>query len=142
MARVAGVDLPKNKRIDVALRYLYGIGRATSDRVLKQLNGAIKADTRVKDLTDAEIGRYEGVRFIVIEASSGRRSPFFRLQGAHAVTTFSQTESPPRERGRTWSSVRCLRPGIAPQYWQVSRSRMKTPRREHGIGRLPRLMLT
>jgi hypothetical protein len=42
-----------------------------------------------------------GVRFIVIEASSGRRSPFFRLQGAQAVTTFSQTESPPRLRGRT-----------------------------------------
>lgn len=56
MARVAGVDLPKNKRIDVALRYLYGIGRTTSDRVIKQLNGAIKPDTRVKDLTEQQVG--------------------------------------------------------------------------------------
>ena len=56
MARVAGVDLPKNKRIDVALRYLYGIGRTTSDQLLAKLNGAIDPKTRVKDLTENQLG--------------------------------------------------------------------------------------
>src|SRR6185437_2374535 len=46
-------------------------------------------------------------------ASSSSRFPFLWLQGAHAVTTFSQTDSPPRERGTTWSSVR--RPDVVPQ---------------------------
>ena len=56
MARVAGVDLPKNKRIDVALRYLYGIGRANSAEVLEKLNGAVDPKTRVKDLTENQVG--------------------------------------------------------------------------------------
>ena len=56
MARVAGVDLPKNKRIDVALRYLYGIGKTTSDELLGRLNGAIDPKTRVKDLTESQVG--------------------------------------------------------------------------------------
>lgn len=56
MARVAGVDLPKNKRIDVALRYLYGIGRTNSAQLLAKLNGAVKPETRVKDLTESQVG--------------------------------------------------------------------------------------
>ncbi|HAM34498.1 MAG TPA: 30S ribosomal protein S13 [Elusimicrobia bacterium] len=55
MARVAGVDLPKNKRIDVALRYLYGIGKETSEEVLAKLNNQIPAATRVKDLTESQV---------------------------------------------------------------------------------------
>ena len=56
MARVAGVDLPKNKRIDVALRYLYGMGKTTSDEILAKLNGAVEPATRVKDLTESQVG--------------------------------------------------------------------------------------
>ncbi len=56
MARVAGVDLPKNKRIDVALTYLYGVGPATAKEVLEKLNGAIDPKTRVKDLTENQVG--------------------------------------------------------------------------------------
>jgi small subunit ribosomal protein S13 len=56
MARVAGVDLPKNKRIDVALQYLYGVGETRSKEVLAKLNGMIKPDTRVKDLTEEQVG--------------------------------------------------------------------------------------
>ena len=56
MARVADVDLPKNKRIDVALRYLYGIGERTSAQLLEKLNGAIDPKTRVKDLTENQVG--------------------------------------------------------------------------------------
>ena len=56
MARVAGVDLPKNKRIDVALQYLYGVGKTTADKLLAKLNGAVDPATRVKDLTENQVG--------------------------------------------------------------------------------------
>ena len=56
MARVAGVDLPKNKRIDVALCYLYGVGRTRAAEALSRLNGAVTPQTRVKDLTEQQVG--------------------------------------------------------------------------------------
>ena len=56
MARVAGIDLPKNKRIDVALTRIYGIAAHTSKAILEKLNGAIDPATRVKDLTENQVG--------------------------------------------------------------------------------------
>ena len=56
MARVAGIDLPKNKRIDVALEYIYGIGKENAKDVLAKLNGQIDPATRVKDLTEQQAG--------------------------------------------------------------------------------------
>jgi small subunit ribosomal protein S13 len=56
MARVAGVDLPKNKRIDVALCYLYGVGKSRAKEVMAKLSGVVKPDVRVKDLTEQQIG--------------------------------------------------------------------------------------
>ncbi|MEK7859554.1 MAG: 30S ribosomal protein S13 [Elusimicrobiota bacterium] len=56
MARVAGVDLPKNKRIDVALTYVYGIGRTKAVEVLSKLVGAVDPKTRVKDLNEGQVG--------------------------------------------------------------------------------------
>ena len=56
MARVSGVDLPNNKRIDVALTYVFGIGTATAKGILAKLNGAIKPDLRVKELTEHQVG--------------------------------------------------------------------------------------
>ncbi|MFA7673536.1 MAG: 30S ribosomal protein S13 [Clostridia bacterium] len=53
MARIAGVDLPKEKRIEVGLTYIYGIGLTSSQQILKQ--ASVDPDTRVKDLTEAEI---------------------------------------------------------------------------------------
>lgn len=53
MARIEGVDLPRDKRIEIALTYIYGIGRPTSNNLLEQTN--INRDTRVKDLTEAEV---------------------------------------------------------------------------------------
>ncbi len=53
MARIEGVDLPRDKRIEVALTYIYGIGRPTSGKILAQTG--VNPDTRVKDLTDAEL---------------------------------------------------------------------------------------
>ena len=55
MARIAGVDLPREKRIEAGLTYIYGIGRASSDAVLASAN--VDPDTRVKDLTDDEVKR-------------------------------------------------------------------------------------
>lgn len=53
MARVVGVDLPKNKRIDIALTYIYGIGLSRAKEVIKALN--LDENKKVKDLTDVEI---------------------------------------------------------------------------------------
>ncbi len=55
MARIAGIDLPRNKRVEVALTYIYGIGRAISRDILSQID--VDPDTRVKDLAEAEISR-------------------------------------------------------------------------------------
>ena len=55
MARLSGVDIPNQKRIEVALTYIYGIGRASSNKILEQAN--VNPDTRVKDLTDEEVNR-------------------------------------------------------------------------------------
>ncbi|MBN1259406.1 MAG: 30S ribosomal protein S13 [Anaerolineae bacterium] len=53
MARIAGVDLPRNKRVEIGLTYIYGIGRSTSNEILAQTG--VNPDTRVKDLTESEV---------------------------------------------------------------------------------------
>ena len=55
MARIAGVDIPRDKRIEIALTYIFGIGRTTSNRVLSATG--IDPNTRVRELTDDEIAR-------------------------------------------------------------------------------------
>ena len=55
MARIAGVDLPREKRIEIGLTYIYGIGLPSSKRILAEAN--VDPDTRVKDLTDDEVKR-------------------------------------------------------------------------------------
>jgi len=55
VARVAGVDLPREKRVEIALTYVFGIGLPTSQAILAQAN--VNPDTRVRDLTDDQVGR-------------------------------------------------------------------------------------
>ena len=55
MARIAGVDLPREKRVEIALTYIYGIGNKTADDIIKATG--INPDTRVKDLTEDDIGK-------------------------------------------------------------------------------------
>lgn len=55
MARIAGVDLPREKRVEIGLTYIFGIGRAKSNEILTKT--AINPDTRIRDLTDDEISR-------------------------------------------------------------------------------------
>jgi small subunit ribosomal protein S13 len=59
MARIAGVDVPREKRVEIALTYIYGIGLPTSQKILKQTT--INPDTRVRDLTEDQVGRLREV---------------------------------------------------------------------------------
>jgi small subunit ribosomal protein S13 len=55
MARIAGVDLPREKRVEIALTYIYGIGKSTSQKLIQE--AGINADTRVRDLTEEEVNK-------------------------------------------------------------------------------------
>jgi len=55
VARIAGVDIPRDKRLEISLTYIYGIGRTTSNKVIE--GTGLSADTRVRDLTDEEVAR-------------------------------------------------------------------------------------
>lgn len=59
MARIAGVDLPKEKRIEAALRYIYGIGLTSSQKILKECG--VNPDTRVKDLSDEDVAKIRSI---------------------------------------------------------------------------------
>ncbi len=55
MARIAGIDIPRDKRIVISLTYIYGIGKTTAQKILKEAE--VSEDTRVRDLTEDELGR-------------------------------------------------------------------------------------
>lgn len=59
MARIAGVDLPREKRVEIGLTYVYGIGRASANRILAE--AGINPDTRVRDLTDDEVAKIRDI---------------------------------------------------------------------------------
>lgn len=59
MARIAGVDLPREKRVEIALTYIYGIGRSTSQAILAE--AAMDPDTRVRDLSDEDVNKLRRV---------------------------------------------------------------------------------
>jgi small subunit ribosomal protein S13 len=59
MARISGVDLPREKRVEIGLTYIYGIGRASANRILAEAK--VNPDTRVRDLTDEEVGRIRDI---------------------------------------------------------------------------------
>ena len=59
MARISGVDLPRDKRVEIGLTYIYGIGRVSSNRILEE--AGVNPDTRVRDLTDEEVKKISAV---------------------------------------------------------------------------------
>ncbi|NLW40374.1 MAG: 30S ribosomal protein S13 [Tissierellia bacterium] len=59
MARIAGIDLPRDKRVEIALTYIFGIGRSRSNEILKKAN--VDPNTRVKDLTEAEVNAIRNI---------------------------------------------------------------------------------
>ena len=73
MARISGVDLPREKRIEIGLTYIYGIGRTTASKICAETN--INPDTRVKDLTDEEVDvirKYIDEQHLMIEGDLRR----------------------------------------------------------------------
>ena len=59
MARISGVDLPREKRVEIGLTYIYGIGRVSANRILAEAK--VNPDTRVKDISDEEVARIRDV---------------------------------------------------------------------------------
>lgn len=59
MARIAGVDLPRTKRVEIGLTYIYGVGLSLSKKILKE--SGVSPDTRVKDLTEEEVNRISNI---------------------------------------------------------------------------------
>lgn len=72
MARIAGVDIPRDKRVDISLRYIYGIGPTTASRIVAQTQ--VNAATKVRDLTDEEVSRIREVidKEVVVEGDLRR----------------------------------------------------------------------
>lgn len=75
MARIAGVDVPRDKRIEIALTYIYGIGPTTAKRILSL--AGVAADTRTKDLSDAQVGK---LRDVIAKQLQGRVEGDLRRQ--------------------------------------------------------------
>jgi len=72
MARIAGVDLPREKRVEIGLTYIYGIGRVMSNRIL--VEAKVSPDTRVRDLTDEEVKRLgEAITAVAVVEGDLRR---------------------------------------------------------------------
>jgi small subunit ribosomal protein S13 len=59
MARIAGIDIPREKRVEIALTYIYGVGLSSSQKILKQTS--VNPDTRVRDLTEDQVNRLREV---------------------------------------------------------------------------------
>jgi small subunit ribosomal protein S13 len=75
MARIAGVDVPRDKRIEIALTYIYGIGATTAKRMLSL--AGVAPDTRTKDLSDAQVGK---LRDVIAKQLQGRVEGDLRRQ--------------------------------------------------------------
>ena len=75
MARISGVDLPREKRVEIGLTYIYGIGRTTATKICNECN--INVDTRCRDLTDEEVSRireYIDTNHIMVEGDLRREN--------------------------------------------------------------------
>jgi small subunit ribosomal protein S13 len=75
MARIAGVDIPRDKRVEIALTYIFGIGPTTAKRMLAR--SGISPDTRVRDLNDAQVGK---LRDVIAKQLQGRVEGDLRRQ--------------------------------------------------------------
>ena len=94
MARIAGVDLPREKRVEIGLTYVYGIGRVSADRILEAAN--VDPSTRVRDLTDDEVKRISAVidetmtvKPISTRFSLGKSTPAIRAMCVYTSIIFS-----------------------------------------------------
>lgn len=111
MARIAGVDLPRDKRVEVALTYIYGIGRTTSQEILSKTG--VDPNTRVKDLAEAEISRLREVidRDYRVEGDLRREVTMNikRLQEIGCYRGIRHRRNLPVRGQRTRTNARCKR---------------------------------
>jgi hypothetical protein len=108
MARISGVDLPREKRVEIALTYIYGIGLHTSQQVLEQTG--ISPDTRVRDLTDDETNRLREVidRDIRVEGDEHQAADGYRVLPWDAPSSWSSAPWPAHAHERAnapWSEA-------------------------------------
>ena len=92
MARIAGVDLPREKRVEIGLTYIYGIGRTSADRIL--VEAGVNPDTRCRDLTDEEVGKIRDAideLNIAVEVISCPASVCFSVSGIRAYKLFTSS---------------------------------------------------
>ena len=85
MARIAGIDLPRDKRIEISLTYIYGIGLTTSQKLLAE--AGINPDTRTRDLTEDEVVKLRELKEIVNDQRMFIRFERFYLSYAHSQCT-------------------------------------------------------
>jgi len=111
MARIAGIDIPREKRIEVALTYIFGIGPTTSRRILGTTG--VSADRRVKDLTEAELGLLRGYidREIKVEGDLRREigQNIKRLQEINCYRGLRHRRNLPVRGQRTKTNARTKR---------------------------------
>lgn len=110
MARLAGVQLPLEKRIEIGLTYIYGIGRPLSKTILNELN--ISLDTKVKDLTEADLGKLRDALTKIITEGDLRRkvqTDVKRLQDIGSYRGFRHKRRLPVRGQRTKTNARTKR---------------------------------
>jgi ribosomal protein S13 len=94
VARIAGVDVPNNKRIEVGLTYIYGIGRSQSKKILAQ--ASVNPETQAKDLTDEETTRLRDIIASQFHVEGDLRSP---REGSADLHQRPHAQGPPAHRG-------------------------------------------
>ena len=111
MARIAGVDIPREKRVDVSLRYIFGIGETTSREILQQAR--VEAKTRVRDLTEPQVAKIREVidRGYKVEGDLRREIALNikRLQEIGSYRGFRHRRNLPTRGQRTRTNARTRR---------------------------------
>lgn len=111
MARIAGIDLPDNKRVDIALTYIYGIGRSNVKLVLKQ--STVSVSKKVKELTEEEIGKIQKAIEVNFKVEGDLRTEVVenikRLKDISSLRGLRHTRGLPVRGQRTRSNARTKR---------------------------------
>ena len=126
MARIAGVDLPKEKRVEIGLTYVFGIGRSSSNKILAE--AGINPDTRVKDLTEEEAGKLRDIidRDYTVEGDL-RRNLALDIKRLQEIGCYRGI----RHGRALWFAVRTLKPTQEPG--RVRSVRLQTRRSKGGV---------
>ena len=127
MARIAGIDLPKDKRIEIGLTYIYGIGRKSAQEILAQTG--VNPDTRVKDLTDADEAKLrEAIDHSYIVEGDLRRQTALDIKRLSEIGCYRGTRGSP---GKACPfAVSAARPMLVPA--RAPRRPLRTRRSKEG----------